>query len=775
MKKINKESMQDFLLMHAEKLILGACIAATGFFVWTSMGGENEAKETPSDLLKIANSAQAYIDRPAWDGDDKLQSFRQGEKAAREKIEGAKRVDPTKYSLSMIGTPTAALAPRKDPEIFGPEQAIAKRFTVGVLLDLPDFRSPLADFFQAPTREGDGEGGFDGFDGGDFGPGGGDFGGGDVGRTGLPEDYPTLDRSGKFNEVNAFTYKGLRPQALGIAPDRITTSVLDVVCVTAVVDYQKQVAAYEKAFAESVAYNAKRDRPVYQFLQVQRREIADQETEWQDISEDVMYTYPQGCPNSLSKMPRQVYKSAPEVVAPINYDPILSGVIPAFVMLDYQQIATHPALKQKREFPAWSAPKKRGVLPGDDAPEIDMFNRSAGPDDDEYGGGGPGGADDINALRKGSETEPYKEALRNPGGQYRLVRFFDLEASKNKSFEYRTRIWIGDPNQLDPTDGFNKNRAKRLEVDKDGGVKFAAGLGADDGGIPDVDDDDGSDLDGKQQEVVQDVQRSMLTPPVRKRLASASSLDNMEEKLEEVAVSNEPMDPFYVSEYTEANKLEQIKLPPSPRKYAYIQYLRFARPSPWSEPVRVQAKRSTSDVYAGPARRPRTVSMAAGAGQAEFELGEPSIEVVVSSWVRYLGTKLPSKKRVYLGETLDFKSPAYVTHPISWQVLVAENPRVKSEDLEKFMLQFRTGETVVDAFFGQTMQFPIDKRQEVAMPTEVLTVDANGNLSVSNQFDSATDYRNEITEADSSRFYGRRRRQKPVEEDEYGDFGDDPR
>ena len=788
MKKFSKESMQNFMLMHAEKLILGGCLAATGLLVWMSMGGENEVKETPSELKNKANLAQQYIDREAWEGDDKLQAFRKGRADAKEKIENAKRVDPDNFSLAILGTPAAALAKRLDPEIVRPEQLIANRFSVGVLMDLPDFRSPLSNLSPAPVSA-DSTGGFSGFQGGggeDYGDdygGGGDYGAGQssTGSTGLSADYPVLPRSGTFNEANAFTAKGLRPSAIGISADKITTSILDVVCVTAVVDYQKQTAAFEKAFAESVAFNAKRDRPVYQFLQVERREIANAETPWQDISEDVIYTYPRRCPSSLVKMPRQIYRSAPEVIAPENYDPILSGVIPAFVMLDYQQIASHPALKQQREFPAWIPPKGKKMMDGD--PDFDMFEPDSEPFDNmnEYGSGGPG-EDSMNSLRRGSATEAYKEAIamRKPGGQYRLVRFFDLVAPKNKSFEYRTRVWVGDPNQLDPVDGFRKNRGKRLEASPEGGVKFAgtsdSGM---DSGMDEMDtygqDDDGMDIDGpKRTEVVQEIKKTMLLPSVRKRQAAASNLDTMQQQLEDAARSDKPMEPFYVSEFSEAGELEKINLPVSPRRYAFMQYLRFARPSAWSEPVRVEKERPSADVYAGPTVRSRPIQMDAGAGAVEFDPVEPTIKVVVSSWTRDLGAKLPSNRSVHIGETLDFNAPAYVTHPISWTVLAAENPRNQNEDdPKKYILPFRTGTMVVDAFFGKKMELPNNKKLEMEMPTEVLTMDVNGNLKVSNQFDAETDYRNEITKKDSARFYGRARRSKKPEKDEYEEYGDE--
>ena len=202
-----------------------------------------------------------------------------------------------------------------------------------------------------------------------------------------------------------------------------------------------------------------------------------------------------------------------------------------------------------------------------------------------------------------------------------------------------------------------------------------------------------------------------------------------------------------------------------------MQYLRFARPSAWSDSVRVASERATADVFAGPtgqSKKPRSFNK--GSGSVEFNEVEPYIDVVVSSWDADLGAKLPSKQRVFVGETLDFNAPAFLTHPISWTVLVGEDLKAggEPEDIDKFILPFRTGTTVVDAFLGDTMVLPIEKRLTMQTPTEVLMMDANGKMKVSNQFDAATAYRNEITEKDASRAFGKLRRQKKSKDDDDG-------
>jgi len=136
MKKFSKESMQQFLLMHVEKLILGACLVATGLFVWTSMAGEKKKAKTPSSLQDKANSADRYVKQDAWGGPDGLGKVRQGKVDARERIASTPPVDGGKFKLNFSGSPAEALAPRKDPTIFAPAQLIAQRF-YNVIRDWP--------------------------------------------------------------------------------------------------------------------------------------------------------------------------------------------------------------------------------------------------------------------------------------------------------------------------------------------------------------------------------------------------------------------------------------------------------------------------------------------------------------------------------------------------------------------------------------------------------------------------------------------------------------
>ena len=764
------------MLMHAEKLVLGACLVATSMFVWTSMGGgENALTKSPSDLQREADKAQRYIQLDGW---DELKPFRQGKSSAEDQIANATPVNASEFPLTIIGTPVATLAPRKDPEIYRPEQLNAYRFTAGIMID-SEYESPLAELVPAQKLLGGDGSGSSGRGSGSDRKDGSDRRGGDgsSAKNSLSENYQPLDRGAFFNDVNAKTIAGLRPSELGISSEGTLTRVFDVVCVTALVDFKKQSVAFEKAFAESIAYNAQRDRPIYQFLQVQRREITDQAAEWKDISENVAFKYQQ--PNPLTPMPLQEFGSAPEVVSPDNYDPVLTHSIPAFAMLDYQKFATHPALKNRREFPDWTPPSERRKLPVDGNGELDIFGQGSNPDPDKAGSGRKNDKDDLNSMRSGLVNTPYLEAItkQKPGGQYRLVRFFDIFVGNKRSsdFEYRVRVWVGDPNQIDPENGFAQHRGQQLTVDE-GEIKFV-GTGADmsemmsknermEGKVNDRQDEDIS-VDSSDA-----VQKQMLSPAARKRIAAGTDIEMMQEKIIKAIQDNDPVEPIHVAEISDAGQIEQIKLPPSANRYAYSQYLRFARPSAWSEPVRVEKNLPSADVFAGSTVRKKIDKVESASETLEFEVAEPHFKVLVSYWNSVLHAKLPSERSAHIGETMNFKAPAYVTHPIDWTVLVAESPN--GNGVERYNMPFETNETIVDAFFGTTQEFPGDKKQSIDTPTEILLMDANGNFKISNQFAHATNYRNEITIADDSRFYGKpkrpRKSKKDKADDDFGDF-----
>lgn len=809
MKKLSKQSFQQFMLLHAEKLIFGVCLCLTGFVIWLSLGAKAELDKKPQQLLADANSAQSVINADgAW---DKLSSYRQGNLAAKKQIVESAMVDASRFALGNFrGSPAAALDSRTDPEIYAPQQLVATRLSTALLMEFPDKKSAI-DLFVAAPIEGSGqedsdEGGGLGFD-----PMGGGLGGDGLGLDGLGEDgsdekkkrgeeeeatVPELENhSGQLYEVNTKIATELRPANFGLSPTTIKSAVFDIVCVTAVVDYKKQVEAFNEALADSVAFYPDRDRPVYQFLQVQRRELRDGKVgEWEDRSEFISYLFPGKFPKNLHKMPQKLFPTAPEVVAPENWDPVITGNIPAFAMRSYEEFCLHPAIEKKRAFPEREKEKVKGDIgdlnseePGKD----DIFKPNFGVDGGSdmggpgglAGGGGMGlggdglggeGEESANARRRGSAMKDYEESLleREAKDQFKLVRFFDLRAPRNKKFEYRVRVWVGDPNHEDPEKGFTSKRGTMLGKNGQGGgglggMDGGMGLGGLDGGLGGLDGgmglgglDGGMGLGGiggkdgeeeKETYTYRKIVSSMLSPSVRKRLSLATKDD--------VVVKN-PTDRFFVTEFFDEAKKEptKVELPPSDQKFAYIQYLRYSRPSNWSEPVKVDSTPVSSRVVAGSAIKGRSVSIQTGSGTADFDLEENAVDVVAAAWNSSIGAEIQALKRAFVGETLNFNSPSYVLHPVNWRWVVAENP--KASPKSKYIVPIRTNQTIVDAIPGETLDLPDSRKKAYDTPAEILVMDPLGNLAIANEFEQEKDFRFLNATPDESRFVGRRKKKK---------------
>jgi len=797
MKKPNlrKESISHFMLLHSEKLILGVCLALFGFFLWQGLGAKSELTKTPKQLLDEAGLAENYVNSDgAW---SKLEGFRKGRDNIKESIVNKKPVDAKIFPGKInSGSPALALAKRSDPKILAPIDPVVRRLTNGVLMNFPKMNVPVSTLYEAPhkltagdRKNGRGarsrrDAGFDEFD----------LDGGDAGKsrkdrrsTADFEPLPELDGFGRTC-VQVFEKTAqLRPPLMAFSPVEVKSAVFDVVCVTALVDFRQQLKEFENAFSSAIAYYPDRDRPVYQFLQVERRQVqGDRKSKWVDISESLSYKYPQRFPKAMHKMPQRMYASAPEVAAPENWDPVLTGPIPGFANFDYTELVLHPKLKNKREFPEFEKPEGNRDL-GDMEEDDGMFDRSPKLDHSGHGrtGGADGMADANNILRRGTAFKPYEDELydlrkRKTPGQYRLVRFFDLQAPRGRSFEYRMRVWVGDPNQRDPEDLFWKKRGSLIGYDG----QIVAGVDDSGMGSMGIEGRNGKGLDGDRHlEIGPDgepieqadskiyeekpILPTMLRPEVRQRLAAGS--DVMEER--EKALELKYRENHFVSEAYGENpgELVKIEMPASDEKlkYVYTRYLRFARPSKWSEVVRAEADAPIADVFVGKSIAGRSVAIGGGNATGSFQVDESAVEIATAFWSRSMHAKLPAIRKVRAGETLDFDAPAYLLHPVTWRVLVANSDPERSG--EGYGVKFRTSNVIVDALNGEQLDLPNVKKKAYETPTEVLVMDPTGKLSVANQFDQATQFRNTLFLPDDSPFVGKRRRKRKKVEDDMAD------
>lgn len=882
----SKAAMQKFFLLHTEKLILGVSVILLGLFFWMGFQVKPFDKKTPDQLSKIADDADRHIlESTSW---EKIKGFREGDDQVLGKIVSAEAsVKPEEFLIeTMVGTVAATKDPRTDPIILPVIEPTISVLTSPVLLSVnTQAADPILEFAPAPADEsaggrggglgpglgglgggpglggltgggpedgdeepddsGDEPGGVGGLGGrGGLGGGRGGLGGGGLGG-GAPKadkDLPKAEDLGvgtQMQVVHADTAAALRPVSHGI-PAVATRSILrNVVVVTGLVDYKTMWNSYDKSFTSSIGYYPDRDKPVFRFLQVERMVVGKdgKEGEWVDWSNSVSYNVPRMYP-VMHQLPNARFQSAPDVCAPENYDPVITGPIPAVVMVDYRPHVLHPKLADnKRAFPEYKPVEMDDEFDPDSIfdPSDNDSNPPAGGlgrgglgrgglggqglGGPGLGGGGPGlggvgpppgglgtpglgggpgaggigrgssgptggtGNAEAEQTRMGNDFTDYFKAMeaKKPTSDYKLVRFFDLQADEGVTYRYRIRVWMADPNNEDPSAasvgglGGLGSRGGR-PGGGGGGISGAGpgGVGPGVGGLgPGLDglgpgseaENDGGDDEEEDEKVYEKIAISskMLHPSVRKRINRTKEIEDPKDSdkksylVYEVRSQDENGEPVY----------EEVAVPKG------FEGLRFARPSAWSDPVEVTIETTLGRVAAGKVISPKTVRFDVGGQTKLFPGTEPEAEVAASVWSEKLGTAVTSKQSVYRGDALNFYAPSFVLHPVTWRVYIANNDSRGAEGPAKYLVPVETGSVVVDAMGGDELDLPSKEKMRHHMASEMLVMDDKGNVSVRNDLDDRTTYRNLLFLPDESQKIGgeKARRKAKREEDDRNNRG----
>lgn len=844
MKKANfyNAAMSQFILPHTEKLILGVSIVLLGSFFWTGFQVKPFADKTPDQLVDDAEKADEYINSPdSWDA---IKDFRKGDKSVAQKIRNNSRVESSKFNVDPIsGIPARTLDPRLDPTLFDIENLEIRQFKAPVIVAMNEALrfDPFAPYPSAGGLGPDTGSEFsadsdadvddvedDEFDGGGRGSGRSS---GRFGQSDKPEDeatpLPELEGIGnQMQDVNVQTYVGIRPTSHNISGSSSKSFVYNVVCVTGLVNYKQQWNAFESSFSTCIGFYPDRDKPIYQYLQVHRRELGPDGKpakgklgEWSDQSELITFGVPSMYPQ-MHRMPKSFYNSAPDVVAPDNFDSVLTGPIPSIVMFDYRPFVNHSTLANStRMFPEFKmeqAPEevsavtvftKRdgssqngsgsngGKFRGGDGTGMNASNgpggglRSGGRSGarGRPGAGGRSGAgrglgggsspltQEIEQTRSGTDFTDYVKAMdsKKPNADYRLVRFFDVLAQPGKSYEYRMRAWVSDPNNEDLSNEFANLQ--------DGGAINALGNNRGSNGEDEdeqqEDDNEYTRPSGNQQEekeVARYVQitSKMLHPSVRIRLNRHREVEDPKTG----EISN------WVSEVRGKDAegkdiVEEIKVPMAPiakdemGQTIYSSYLKHTRPTNWSKTVKITIKDQNSQVAGGQVTQPKPISIKIRQESKQIPAGEPVAEIAASVWWKQdLGTALPTRQTVRRGDALDFYTPAYFLHPVTWQVHVAKNLKV-DEGEAQFLVPIETGNVVVDVMGGQEIPLPRTEKMRHNLASEVLVMNEYGEFHVKNEMADRTIFRNMLFLPDESQTVGRKRVRNSKKDDPRGGGG----
>jgi hypothetical protein len=312
-------------------------------------------------------------------------------------------------------------------------------------------------------------------------------------------------------------------------------------------------------------------------------------------------------------------------------------------------------------------------------------------------------------------TDPTLE----PESDYKAVRFFDMRVSPNKpaKYEYRVRLWLKDPNATDP------EATRNSSFDGMGGM----GEGMDEmmGGRGRR----GKKKDAKKVFQKTDINFTMQDQRVRDRLKLSR---------EEEDENGDPV--YYVSEFYDGDdKPTEVQVPIG------FDYLRFARPTKWSEPIAVSVAGAEADFFVDTVEAPRTAKV----GDSEIPIEEPTVNIVTEVENPELsGMEMAAKNEFSIGDLMNFSEPITIMHPVSQSVHFLEEAN------------FETDATLIDVMGGERLDLPKGEPMQYSLPGESLVMSPSGKFMVTNDIEQRTMARHALRTPDEKSEYGKRKKKK---------------
>jgi hypothetical protein len=771
--KINKQTIQSFFLYHAEKLIILLALGLMGWFFWSGYKTEVFDETTPQQLKTMADQAGTYIN-----ADDSWNQIADSRMAVESLpiIINDEGIDASEFERRIPSVAVKSLAPRSDPELFPVTDLIATPFTSPIFLATSGrTKDPLEKLPFAAQADLEDE------------------------ETERPRDRrrPQTRRPQRRTQddeeeeikipgenvplVQHHESVGLRPGATRLTRnDR--TFLLDGVAVTGVVDVKKQYNNYQASFAFGAGYYPERDRPTYQYVQIERAKVVDGKPgDWEDISQRVH-----------EGQTRLYPAAAPEVVAPENYDEILTGVIPPLTMVDYKPLSLHPKVSE-REFPdleedgqgfddeGGSSTRSRDLFSASTDDE-NQVERRVGPGISRRNSSGRGSRSGPRsrslAQRRGSDKRPYEAMLEElePTADHKLVRFFDLQTAPGATYQYRVRLWLADPNN-EPDEETRRGGGRSsgrgggggsdgdfmedafMEEDFSGGGRSARG-GASRGRSSGRGGRGGLAADEKPEKVYTKI-------PITPNMKSKESRARLARAREEQDPDDATRFIYYVAEaYGEGegnDRYQEIKVPRRAEidvdALFDLDELRFARPTKWSEPVTVTiSKGARAEVAAGDVIPPKMDRV----GSTEVPDGEPMIDMAVSVWSTVYKTLVPTKQQVRRGDLLSYVADSHLLNPLTWTIHEAEQQKID------------TGMVMVDIVGGEEVDTGRTKElMPPSLPGEALVMSSDGQFEIHNDFEDQKMYRHSLFIHDDSAQVGEVKEPKRNPRERGGRFGFD--
>lgn len=465
-----------FMLSHVEKFVFGliAMIAIGLIYLGTSKESF-DADKNPEKLSKQSQETVRKINEDHWpaikDEETRVKGITdvnyvaKAEESSRPMAAVAIGIDP--------GDPLRIQERRIDPELLPPKQLESKYFFGPIVvssstpqsLAANEFLNKLADakVKEENKKESNKQSS------GKFSKGGGKFG----------NNGPTSSFAGSKRYLAAGYDRGFPAQTLAPPTDKkkvIVAKDAGFVAVTALAPHEDLEAEYREKLAKAGNVMVGRDNPYYLGFEVQRADVTEnpakevQEADWQLL------------PNAGSKFLKERSKSSwlgtnREVAAEDWTTPNLSMPIPPVLLKDYTPFASHSEVPKTGEVGFGQSAGNDRFFGGsggetgqsDDLGEGGGFAGGSGGKfggvGGKFGGGGsplggmggkfggqsgqPGGEGKFASGDKtvGTEIREFAEVpVQLPATKYKLIRFYDFDAKPNRSYCYRVRLQMYDPN-----------------------------------------------------------------------------------------------------------------------------------------------------------------------------------------------------------------------------------------------------------------------------------------------------------------------------------------
>ena len=499
-----------------------------------------------------------------------------------------------------------------------------------------------------------------------------------LGLKELPDSVMTLPQD-HINESFMYRANKLKDDS------RVELKTIDAVVGLGIIDHQQQLTNYIENFQYQRGYDTVRDVPEYSLIEVQRK---TENTDWRSITAHV-YTISRFLAEEAKELGSEDY-ILPNVALPI----------PPMLGIDYRQFSMLDEIPTREVFEDVRAQQKQSR-------EEDNASNS---DEDPFGNSGQSGSDSKGSDTKGSDTksgsdtktDPESKMMKKDGDDSviptRLVRFYDLqEKQPGETYYYRIRLWVKDPNNPEAVNADIAAASK--EGKKSGGIGLGGGAGA--GNSVDGPGSGGGGGGKKEVKIKKPLSEFDLSGEVRDRVNAGATEIPTDVKGNEKLIETEKL-------------------------------FAFSRPTEWVEADPVTITKGFETFVSGPIGAPSSQRIDGGI----FATSEPTVEVVVNSFLDDLGVFVPAKTSTLRGSLLNFEAVTNLLDPLTWtikEVFASEDNKGR-----KSGRRFKSDALVLDIMGGERLG-----RGKTAFkaPGECLIMDRNGRIRFHNEIEDSTRWR----------------------------------